>query len=48
VHRLARARYDIFLRYGAPEKVYGEDEDSFEEWRRKASLAGLKLQRNPV
>ncbi|MEM3389249.1 MAG: NAD(P)/FAD-dependent oxidoreductase [Thermoproteota archaeon] len=39
---------EIFLSYGAPEKVYGDDEDSFEEWRRRASLAGLKLQRNPV
>ena len=39
---------DVFLGYGAPEKVYGVDEDSFEEWRRKASLVGLKLQKNPV
>lgn len=39
---------NIFLDYGAPKEVYGDDEDSFEEWRRKASLAGLKLQRNPI
>ncbi|MGQ9597061.1 MAG: NAD(P)/FAD-dependent oxidoreductase [Thermoproteota archaeon] len=39
---------EIFLKYGAPPKVYGEDEDSFEEWRRKASLVGMKLQRNPI
>jgi uncharacterized FAD-dependent dehydrogenase len=39
---------EVFLRYGAPNKVYGNDSDVFEEWRRKASLAGMKLQRNPI
>jgi uncharacterized FAD-dependent dehydrogenase len=39
---------DVFLRYGAPERVYGNDPDVFEEWRRKAGLAGMKLQKNPV
>jgi uncharacterized FAD-dependent dehydrogenase len=39
---------DVFLEYGAPKNVYGDDQDAFEEWRRKSSLAGMKLQKNPV
>jgi uncharacterized FAD-dependent dehydrogenase len=39
---------NVFLEYGAPKNVYGDDEDVFEEWRRKSSLAGMKLQKNPV
>jgi uncharacterized FAD-dependent dehydrogenase len=33
----------IYLRYGAPDHVYGEDAEKIEEIERKASLAGLKL-----
>ncbi|MDW8034096.1 MAG: FAD-dependent oxidoreductase [Nitrososphaerota archaeon] len=39
---------EVFLKYGAPEEVYGNDSDIFEKWRKKASLAGMKLQKNPV
>lgn len=39
---------EVFLKYGAPEKIYGNDPDIFEEWRKKASLAGMKLQKNPI
>jgi uncharacterized FAD-dependent dehydrogenase len=33
----------IYLKYGAPEHVYGEDVEKIEDIERKASLAGLKL-----
>jgi uncharacterized protein len=33
----------IYLKYGAPEHVYGCDEEKIEDIERKASLAGLKL-----
>ena len=40
---------DIFIRYGAPEKVYGKGkEDEVEAIRRKAVLAQLKLVPVPV
>ncbi|MBO3768969.1 MAG: NAD(P)/FAD-dependent oxidoreductase [Thermoproteota archaeon] len=39
---------EVFLKYGAPRKVYGDDPDIFEKWRRRASLAGMKLQKNPI
>jgi uncharacterized FAD-dependent dehydrogenase len=33
----------IYLKYGAPDHVYGEDVEKIEDIERKASLAGLKL-----
>jgi len=33
----------IYLKFGAPENLYGADPDKVEEIRRKASFAGLKL-----
>ncbi|MGQ9479129.1 MAG: NAD(P)/FAD-dependent oxidoreductase [Thermoproteota archaeon] len=39
---------DVFLKYGAPNKVYGNDLDVFEEWRRRANIAGMKLLKNPL
>jgi len=33
----------IYLKFGAPEHLYGVDPDKIEEIRRKASFAGLKL-----
>jgi len=33
----------IYLKYGAPEKVYGVDSDRIDEIERRASFAGLKL-----
>jgi uncharacterized FAD-dependent dehydrogenase len=38
----------IYLKYGAPEHVYGCDEEKIEEIERKASLAGLKLVRQKI
>ncbi|MEC9488570.1 MAG: NAD(P)/FAD-dependent oxidoreductase [Halanaerobium sp.] len=34
---------DIYLSYGAPEKIYGVDQERAEEIRRKATLADLKF-----
>ena len=34
---------EIYLRFGAPRRLYGEDEDLVAELARKASRAGLKL-----
>ena len=34
---------EIYLRFGAPKRLYGEDEDLVAELARKASRAGLKL-----
>jgi hypothetical protein len=33
----------IYLKYGAPENVYGVDSDKIDEIKRRASFAGLKL-----
>ena len=38
----------IYLKYGATEHVYGEDEEKIEGIERKASLAGLKLIRQRI
>jgi len=38
----------VYLRFGAPEKLYGTDIDRVEEIERKASLAGLKLVREKL
>lgn len=38
----------IYLKYGASERVYGEDAEKVDEIERKASLAGLKLIRQEV
>ena len=38
----------IYLKYGATEHVYGEDEEKIEDIERKASLAGLKLIRQRI
>jgi uncharacterized FAD-dependent dehydrogenase len=38
----------IYLKYGAPEHVYGCDEEKIEDIERKASLAGLKLVRQKI
>jgi uncharacterized FAD-dependent dehydrogenase len=38
----------IYLKYGAPEHVYGGDEEKIEDIERKASLAGLKLIRQKI
>ncbi len=34
---------DIYIQYGAPEKVYGADEDAMEEYSHKAALVGMQL-----
>jgi uncharacterized protein len=38
----------IYLKYGASERVYGEDAEKVDEIERRASLAGLKLIRQEV
>jgi uncharacterized FAD-dependent dehydrogenase len=38
----------IYLRYGAPDRVYGADVEKVEEIERKASLVGLKLVRQKI
>jgi uncharacterized FAD-dependent dehydrogenase len=38
----------IYLKFGAPEHVYGNDVEKIEEIERKASLAGLKLIRQKI
>ena len=38
----------VYLKFGAPEKLYGTDFDKMEEIERKASLAGLKLVREKL
>jgi uncharacterized FAD-dependent dehydrogenase len=38
----------IYLKYGASEQIYGEDDEKVDEIDRKASLAGLKLIRQEV
>ncbi len=35
-----------FLRFGAPDKLYGVDDEQFHIWSRRAALADLKLERN--
>ena len=43
LHGLLDYADSIYLKYGAPEHVYGTDVEKIEEIERKASLAGLKL-----
>jgi len=38
----------VYLKFGAPEKLYGTDFDKMDEIERKASLAGLKLIREKL
>ena len=38
----------VYLRFGAPEKLYGTDFDKVEEIERRATLAGLKLVREKL
>jgi len=38
----------VYLKFGAPEKLYGTDFDKVDEIERKASLAGLKLVREKL
>ena len=38
----------IYIKYGAPEHVYGTDDEKIEEIERRASLAGLKLIRQKI
>ncbi len=38
----------VYLKFGAPEKLYGTDLDKVEEIERKAALAGLKLVREKL
>jgi len=38
----------VYLRFGAPDKLYGTDFDRVEEIERKAALAGLKLVREKL
>jgi len=43
LEELAEKVDSIYLRFGAPEHLYGTDLDAVDEIRRKASLAGLSL-----
>lgn len=43
LHKLVRYVDDIYLLYGAPEKVYGTDEEAIADIERKAVLADLRL-----
>ena len=38
----------VFLQFGAPSQVYGEDEVVLREWQRKANLAEMKLLPNKI
>jgi uncharacterized FAD-dependent dehydrogenase len=48
LHELLHYTDGIYLKYGAPEHVYGVDEEKIEDIERKASLAGLKLVRQKI
>ena len=48
LHKLINYVDSIYLKFGAPEHVYGEDVEKIEEIERKASLAGLKLVRQKI
>lgn len=43
LHKLVRYVDDVYLRYGAPEAVYGTDEEAIAEIERRAVLANLRL-----
>ncbi len=34
---------DIYIKYGAPEKVFGADQDAIDEYSRRAALVGMEL-----
>ncbi|MGC8933956.1 MAG: NAD(P)/FAD-dependent oxidoreductase [Thermoproteota archaeon] len=37
---------NYFLEFGAPREIYGDDENKFEYWDKRAKLSDLKLERN--
>ncbi len=39
---------DVYLKFGATKKVYGDDDEKIEEIERKASLTGLRLVRQKI
>jgi len=39
---------EIFLRFGAPNALYGLENDAFEDWHRRAAMVGLKLEHNVI
>ena len=43
LHKRIRYVDDLYLRFGAPEKVYGEDKEAITEIEKKAILADLRL-----
>ncbi len=43
LHKMIRYVDDIYLHFGAPKKVYGEDEEAIAEIEKKAVLADLRL-----
>ena len=43
LHKRIRYVDDLYLRFGAPEKVYGDDEETITEIEKKAILADLRL-----
>ncbi len=43
LHKMIRYVDDIYLRFGAPEKVYGDDEEKITEIEKRAILANLRM-----
>ncbi len=43
LHKMIRYVDDLYLRFGAPEEVYGDDEEKVAEIEKKAILADLRL-----
>ena len=43
LHKLIRYVDDLYLRFGAPERVYGDDEEAVSRIEKKAVLADLRL-----
>jgi len=43
---LLREVDEYFIRFGAPKETYGDDEEKFEYWYKKAKLADIKLEKN--
>ena len=48
MEKLIRYVDDLYVRFGAPQRLYGIDEDKVREIERKAALAGMKLVRNKI
>jgi hypothetical protein len=48
LEKLTRHVDNLYLRFGAPHRLYGIDEDKIGEIERKAALAGMKLIRNKI